>query len=113
MPDGDQFTFSYWYVPDLDCRPLRQRMEWQRADGTRAVTEKLVESVTVGEPDPSLFRVPAEYVESLPSVIAAETQKRLGGALVSEHQNAREYYNWSDARYVDRRNGSHAKSPRR
>lgn len=59
-----------WYAPDLACYELKQHGEKRRPDGTVIATyDKTPLFVTVGEPDKSLFEIPAQYREVPPSEI--------------------------------------------
>ncbi len=51
-----------WYVPDAGCALVQMRLEH---DG--GVTVQELASLTVGEPDSSLFQVPASFAETPPS----------------------------------------------
>jgi len=52
-----------WYALDYGCAPVKERWEFSATE----VSEKELVSLVAGEPDPSLFDVPAHYREVLPS----------------------------------------------
>lgn len=61
-----------WLAPALNCEPLRVDSHMVSPDGTlRGRTVDEVISVTLGEPNQSLFEVP-EYPEKSPSQVMAE-----------------------------------------
>lgn len=61
-------TDDLWVAPTLGCEPIQIKTEWRGTDGVlRDTFEKIPVRITLGEPDSSLFRVPAEYKEVPPS----------------------------------------------
>ena len=52
-----------WYALDYGCAPVKERWEFSPTE----VSEKELVALVGGEPDPSLFDVPAHYREVLPS----------------------------------------------
>ncbi|HXT65109.1 MAG TPA: hypothetical protein VN696_18850 [Pyrinomonadaceae bacterium] len=52
-----------WYALDYGCAPVKERWEFSPTE----VSEKELVSLVAGEPDPSLFDVPAHYREVPPS----------------------------------------------
>jgi hypothetical protein len=52
-----------WYALDYGCAPVKERWEFSATE----VSEKELVALVAGEPDPSLFDVPAHYREVLPS----------------------------------------------
>lgn len=52
-----------WYALDYGCAPVKERWEFSATE----VSEKQLVALVAGEPDPSLFDVPAHYREVLPS----------------------------------------------
>ncbi len=66
--DGTMFEQHSWLSPDLGCIDLRTEVHRRRADGTLIGTfQRTAINVQRGEPDPSLFFVPADYREVRPS----------------------------------------------
>lgn len=67
-PEGGLIRGVTYYSPELGCVPLEASLSLVRPDGTEVTlqsTELL--SVAVGEPDATLFDVPAAYVELSPA----------------------------------------------
>jgi hypothetical protein len=52
-----------WHALDYGCAPVKERWEFSAAE----VSEKELVALVAGEPDPSLFDVPAHYREVTPS----------------------------------------------
>ncbi|HEX5702429.1 MAG TPA: hypothetical protein VFX97_04360 [Pyrinomonadaceae bacterium] len=52
-----------WYALDYGCAPVKERWQFSATE----VSEKELVALVAGEPDPSLFDVPAHYREVLPS----------------------------------------------
>jgi hypothetical protein len=52
-----------WYALDYGCAPVKERWEFSATE----VSEKELVALVAGEPDPSLFDVPAHYREVPPS----------------------------------------------
>jgi hypothetical protein len=53
-----------WVAPKLNCFPLATTVRQpSEGDGPAAFTESVVESIAVGDPDPTLFQAPAGYVK--------------------------------------------------
>jgi hypothetical protein len=60
--------FESWRAPSLGCLELGRKAVFLNANGSVSDTSELIlEFVTQGEPDLSLFTVPAEYEEVTPS----------------------------------------------
>ena len=69
-----------WRSPQLDCRELRYLEEQLDADGRVAhVFERVAAKVTLGDPDPALFEIPAGYREIPPSQANLELMERRAG----------------------------------
>jgi hypothetical protein len=71
-------TTQEWLAPGLDCLPLRVSAVMKNTDGSvfGRYTEE-VSDIRLGEPDKSLFEVPAGLAEHSPSeVMAAEMPQR-------------------------------------
>jgi hypothetical protein len=56
-------TITSWYALDYGCATVKERWEFSATE----VSEKELVALVPGEPDPSLFDVPAHYREVLPS----------------------------------------------
>jgi hypothetical protein len=52
-----------WHALDYGCAPVKERWQFSATE----VSEKELVALVAGEPDPSLFDVPAHYREVLPS----------------------------------------------
>ncbi len=63
----NESNLTLWMAPSLGCVALDYAVDWDSAHpGTNTSVLKL-DSVTLGEPNASLFDVPATYAEMLPS----------------------------------------------
>lgn len=66
-PNRD-WLLERWMAPDLNCHPLRVVIWDIAADGSRKPRSvREAASVVLGEPDPKLFEIPADYAERPPS----------------------------------------------
>lgn len=75
MPGADHAVVR-WLAPDLNCFVLREEVTILPDQSTYRRTTT---SITVGEPDPSLFHIPtAGYVERLPSEVLTLARQKLG-----------------------------------
>jgi hypothetical protein len=73
-PDGERRTVR-WVAPALDCYALKKTLLIAKAGGPLLpVTLSEVRSIVPGEPDPSLFAIPADRTERAPSEVFAERQ---------------------------------------
>jgi hypothetical protein len=62
-----------WRAPELACQTLESTFERSQTDGSlRVQTEERFVSVKLGEPDPSLFSIPAGYPSLKPSIALHE-----------------------------------------
>ncbi len=62
-----------WQAPGLDCYPLRTVTEWRAEDGSvTGRTELTAAQVMTGEPDASLFGIPADFAEAAPSEVTRQ-----------------------------------------
>ena len=78
-PDSKTAVTEIWFAPLLDCLPMkkvRQVLDANQSIVVREVSE--VSRVVLGEPDPALFTLPANYVERNPSEVYAAEAARLG-----------------------------------
>jgi hypothetical protein len=66
--DGTTEDHHYWYAPDLDCFEVLLKAYKHDSTGTlTGVFEKRITRVRMGEPEPQLFEIPADYREVRPS----------------------------------------------
>lgn len=66
-PNRD-WLLERWIAPELNCHPLRVVIWDIAADGSRKPRSvREAASVVLGEPDPKLFEIPADFVERPPS----------------------------------------------
>ncbi len=78
-PDNKTAVTEIWFAPLLDCLPMkkiRQVLDANNSIVVREVSE--VSKVVLGDPDPALFTLPADFVESSPSEVYAAEAARLG-----------------------------------
>jgi len=73
-PNNGKEVTEAWVAPELNCYVLRKSASL--SDGPHNEIE--VTDVTEGEPPPTMFDVPAEYVERSPSQLSAEWAARFG-----------------------------------
>ncbi len=75
-PQGDNQVVE-WRAPMLNCAPLEERYILTKSDGSEFVTNiRTVVNIAMGEPDSSLFSIPARYVERSPSAMMEEYARR-------------------------------------
>ena len=65
-PPGAEFYVNRWSAPALNCFVIREELTSSEFKQVRSTV-----SIQLGEPDPSLFDVPGNYVERSPSEIMA------------------------------------------
>ncbi len=86
--DEDSTVVEQWVAPELDCFPLRSTIS-QVIDGVLIPQQvREVISLIPGEPDPSLFQIPANYVERSPMEVSAEFERRTGKQAVGSSRTA-------------------------
>lgn len=62
-----------WHAPALGCTPLKYEVASKQPDGSwKTVTDAQPVSLTLTEPDPSLFQVPQDYEDITPPEAGAE-----------------------------------------
>lgn len=77
--DGNQLVREDWKAPELNCASLRTVSGRVDAQGHARILQTIeATTVKMGEPDPKLFEVPANYTERAPSEALAELARRLG-----------------------------------
>jgi hypothetical protein len=59
-------TFFVWVAPSMNCQEIAHEVIWA-TDATPSTTRLYLDKVVWGEPDASLFAVPAGYTELSPS----------------------------------------------
>ncbi len=64
-----------WLAPSLNCFALQESVSNGSAHNERVVT-----SISLGEPDPALFAVPNGYVERSPAEVAVELTRKFPSA---------------------------------
>ena len=70
---------TIWRAPDLACQALEVRTETLQPDGSyKLKAETKAVSLIVGEPDTSLFEVPATYSSEKPSDLLWKEYERIG-----------------------------------
>jgi hypothetical protein len=75
-PNLDEVQHHLWLASNLNCIPIR-REDILFKDGKELQrTLSSFTHVAEGEPDPSLFEVPQNYVERPPSAVMAEASRR-------------------------------------
>lgn len=57
-------AWKSWYVPDVGCALVQMRLEYDTG-----VTVQELSALILGEPDPSLFQIPASLEETPPSAL--------------------------------------------
>jgi hypothetical protein len=68
-----------WAVPELECFAVKQ-LDYLIVNGViGAHNEKIVTSITEGEPAPDLISVPANYVETSPRQVDEELARQWPG----------------------------------
>ena len=80
-----------WYALDYGCAPVKERWEFSATE----VSEKELVALVAGEPDPSLFDVPAHYREVLPSERLLGSNKEPSGC----DENSRKAFKEVDDEY--------------
>lgn len=73
-PNNGKEIIEAWVAPELNCYPLRK--SGSLSDGPHNEIE--VTDLTEGQPPPTMFDVPPEYVERSPSQLSAEWAARFG-----------------------------------
>jgi hypothetical protein len=68
-----------WVIPELECFAVKQ-LDYLKVNGvTGAHNEKIVNSMSEGEPAPDLIAVPADYVERSPTQVDEELGRQWPG----------------------------------
>jgi hypothetical protein len=80
------YRFTFWRAPKLACEPLYYRAE--RIDGDSAIVtvETKTTKLLLGDPDPPLFAVPVDYVETKPSEALMKALLAMGFPLPDEER---------------------------
>lgn len=105
QPDGESFYHERWIAPDLNCLALKAIHYRSKGAGKFAVaTLTEVTSITLGEPEPSLFEQPApEYAEKPPSQVLTEMQALKGTPIPTACETCQRSLNALDDVYNSRR----------
>jgi hypothetical protein len=70
---------THWRAPEFLCERLQSRVETQQPDGSfTPASETRPVSLTMGEPDPTLFEIPSYYQSLKPSEVLQKDAARLG-----------------------------------
>lgn len=78
-PDSKTAVTEIWFAPLLDCLPMKKVYQVLDANNSIVVREvSEVSKVVLGEPDPVLFTLPADFVERSPSEVYAGEAAQLG-----------------------------------
>jgi len=105
QPNGESFYDERWVAPDLDCLALKAthyRSKSGEPFATATVTE--VTSITLGEPDPSLFEGPTTgYTEKSPSQVLTEMQELKGTPIPMQCSTCQQSLSALDDVYNSRR----------
>jgi hypothetical protein len=80
------YRYTFWRAPKLACEPLYYRAE--RVDGDSAIVtvETKTTKLVLGDPDPQLFAVPVDYVETKPSEALMKAVLEMGLPLPDEER---------------------------
>lgn len=81
-----------WHALDYGCAPVKERWQFSATE----VSEKELVALVAGEPDPSLFDVPAHYREVLPSERLLGPNKEPAGC----DENSRKAFKEVDDEYM-------------
>lgn len=79
--DDARLRREVWRAPELDCFVVRSKTEYKNNDGSiRMVTEKMLTTVSFGEPDARLFEAGSHYREVAPSELYEQAYEAAGMA---------------------------------
>jgi hypothetical protein len=80
--NGTTGRVESWRAPDLDCLALHETHTLVQTDGQTFANIRDVTSIRLGggEPDSTLFQVPASYTERSPSEVMTEFNRRYPAA---------------------------------
>jgi hypothetical protein len=59
-------VIDQWLAPDLGCEELKSELNATTNAGKAVTAERIATSVVLGEPNPALFTIPADYTEMSP-----------------------------------------------
>lgn len=88
-----------WRAPDLSCEILGVRVETLSQGSYKLKAETKAVKLVIGEPDPSLFEIPATYSSVKPSDMFRKEYERIG---VPWDEAAQRSADRSDARFFGR-----------
>lgn len=94
MTPTHTFEITKWAAPGLDCYVLSMSAVKYVNSNPGSKTSRETVSLIPGEPQTSLFAIPANYVERSPSQVANEFERRFGRRPFSDSvlQRAEEMY---------------------
>lgn len=73
---GIRLSSESWIAVKLNCLPLQETiLATQAGNSPRVTSVRQVKSVVVGEPNASLFEIPADLIERSPSAVMAEYER--------------------------------------
>lgn len=102
--------YTAWAAPQLACQTLESLSEAPQADGTFAPVGKTkVVSLTIGEPDASLFDVPSSYRSVMPSEALRKEVAHLGKTWTEKFARIAKT---EDENYLRHANGDWGKPPK-
>jgi hypothetical protein len=78
--NGSKEITTRWLAPALNCREIQGRLEIRSESRPDKTLWNRAVSLTVSEPDPTLFAVPDDYREVSPGEMERERAKSLGRA---------------------------------
>lgn len=91
--NGMRNVHDRWEAPALNCFALRSVDFATRRPGTQAPhNEAEATNIILGEPDPTLFSIPQNFVERSPSERHAEFERRFGMSAPTPPQADEEYF---------------------
>jgi hypothetical protein len=86
--NGDEIRRSErWLAPGLDCFAVKETNTYGSASALNRTTRDAL-YITIGEPDPKLYQIPANYTERSPSELSAEHARRFGGQPILPDESA-------------------------
>jgi hypothetical protein len=80
LEDGSSIRFQEWYAPELNCLQVYSEGKRMDADGNFLDSNiHRANAIVLGEPDPSLFVVPDNYSEVMPSELVRMEMENMFG----------------------------------
>ena len=82
----ERAVWTWFYAPSVNCLQLKQTQQWKDTKG--GITDSEATQVVLGEPTPSLFTVPPDILETMPSVYEEQLfQLRSKNPMPADMQN--------------------------